>query len=230
MSTADPQRTPGTGAGVVVLGAGGGIGRHVVTEALRAGHRVTATARDPEKVRALDLAAGLSDDHAARLSVAAADVHDEASLARAIAGHAAVVSAIGPSGRHARGLYSDGARATVAAMGRCGIERFVGITSAGVRYDDPQLAPWYRFLVRPLLGELYGDMIAMEEIVRSSPLDWTLVRPVLLLDRDPTDTYRVLDAATPRRGRTITRGDVARFIVTELDQHDWSRRAPTLAH
>ena len=215
---------------IVVLGAAGGTGRRVVTEALRAGHHVTATARDPDKVRALGLAADLPADQAAHLRVVPADVRDPAGLAAAFEGHDAVVSAIGPSGRRARGLYSEGARATVEAMARCGMERFVGITSAGVRYDDRELAPWYRFLVRPLLlGEIYEDMIAMEDIIRASDLDWTLVRPVLLLDRDPTDRYRVLDAATPRRGRSITRGDVARFIVTELDRHRWSRRTPTLA-
>lgn len=210
---------------VVVLGAAGGIGRHVVTEALRAGHRVTATARDPEKVRALGLAADLPAEQAARLAVVPADVRDPASLAAAIEGHDVVVSTVGPSGRHAGGLYSAAAHALVAA----GADRVVAVTSAGVRYDDPELALWYRLLVRPLLGELYADMIAMERVLTDSSLDWTFVRPVLLLDRDPTDTYRVLDGATPRRGRTISRADVARFIVDDLDRRRWSRRAPTLA-
>ena len=219
----------GDGHGVLVLGATGGSGRHVVEEALRAGHRVTAAVRDPAKFRALDVAAGLADDVAARLSVVRADVRDADSLRSAVGGHDAVVSAIGPPGRRAGGLYSAGARATVAAMEAAGVDRFVGITSAGVRYDDRELAPWYRYLVRPLLSDVYGDMIAMERIVRASSLEWTLVRPVLLVDRDPTDTYRVLDGATPARGRTITRGDVARFIVGELSEHRWSGRAPTLA-
>ncbi|GAA4852395.1 NAD(P)H-binding protein [Actinomycetospora corticicola] len=214
-----------TGLAVVVLGAAGGIGRHVVTEALRAGHRVTATARHPDRLPNPDLPA----EQTARLTVTRADVRDTASLETAMAGHDVVVSAVGPPGRHARGLYSDGARATVAAMDRCGVDRFLGVTSAGVRYDDPELAPWYRLLVRPLLRELYADMIAMEDLITASDLDWTLVRPVLLLDRDPTDLYRVADAATPPRGRSVTRADVARFIVAELHERRWTRRHPTIA-
>ena len=219
------SRIIGGRADVVVLGAGGGTGHRIVEEALRHGHRVTAAVRSPGRFPAPDVSA----DAAAGLRVVHADVRDPESLRLAIEGQDVVVSAVGPPGRRAAGLYSDGARAVVAAMEQGGVDRFLGITSAGVRYDDPHLALWYRRLVRPLLGELYADMILMERIVRTSSLDWTFVRPVLLLDRDPTGTYRVLDGATPERGRTITRGDVAQFIVRELDERRWSRCAPTLA-
>ncbi|GAA4881010.1 NAD(P)-dependent oxidoreductase [Actinomycetospora straminea] len=212
---------------VLVLGAGGGSGRQVVSAALRAGHRVTAGVRDPDRFRALGLGADLDEDR--RPVVARVDVRDGESLAPAVEGQDVVVFAAGPPGRRAEALYSDGARATVAAMERCGVERFIGITSAGVRDDDPELALWYRVLVRPLLRELYADMRAMERTVRASSLDWTFVRPVLLLDRDPTGTYRVLDGTTPARGRTITRADLAAFVVGEVDRPRWSRRSPTLA-
>lgn len=215
-----------TSKNVIVLGAGGRTGHRIVQETLRRGHRVTAAVRSPAKFPVL----GVHANHAADFRVARADVRDPESLQLAIEAQDVVVSAIGPPSRNALQLYSEGARATVAAMEHCGVDRFIGITSAGVRYDDPNLAWWYRRLVRPLLKELYTDMILMEQIVRASSLDWTLVRPVLLVDRDPTGTYRVLDNATPERGRTITRADVAQFIVRELDEQRWSRRAPTLAH
>ncbi|GAA4774091.1 SDR family oxidoreductase [Actinomycetospora chlora] len=211
---------------VLVLGAGGGSGREVVEAALRAGHRVTAAVRDPEKFRAL----GVGDTTTPGvLTVARVDVRDEDSLVPAVQGQDVVVFAAGPPGRRADRLYSEGARATLAAMRRGGVDRFIGITSAGVRDDDPELALWYRVLVRPLLRELYGDMRLLEQIVRDGDVDWTFVRPVLLLDREPVGTYRVLDGATPARGRTITRADLARFVVEEIDQRRWSRRAPTLA-
>lgn len=209
-------------AKVVVLGAGGGSGRHVVEQALRAGHHVTAAVRNPDTFHAL----GIEAD---RLSVARVDVRDEASLLPAVEGQDVVVFAAGPPGRRAHRLYSDGTRATLAAMAHGGVDRFIGITSAGV-VDDPELARWYRLLVRPLLAELYADMRLMEDLVRAGDFDWTLVRPVLLLDRDPVGTYRVGDAATPQRGRTITRADLAGFIVEEIDRRQWSRRAPTIAH
>lgn len=210
---------------ISVLGAAGGSGRRVVEQALREGHHVTAAVRSPDRFPPLDIA----PEHAGRLRVMRADVRDPDSLPTVTAGHDAVVVAIGPPGRRAMRLYSDGARAVVDTMQRCDVGRLIAITSAGVRDDDPELALWYRLLVRPLLRDIYSDMRLMEDTVRTSGLDWTLVRPVLLVDRDPTDTYRVRDDATPRRGRTITRTDLARFIVNEVDRPQWSRRTPTLA-
>lgn len=203
---------------LVVLGAAGGTGRLIVTEALSRGHRVTAAVRDPARVPA-----------APGLRIERADVRDAGSLRAVLAGHDVVVSAIGPSGRKAGNLYSDGGRAIVDAMRDRGVERLLAITSVGVRADDPNHSWWYRGLVRPIGADLYADMARMEKIVRDSGVDWTFVRPTYLQDREPTGTYRVTDDSTPEGGWRITRADVAAFIVEEISAHRWSRRAPSLA-
>jgi putative NADH-flavin reductase len=203
---------------IVVLGAAGRTGRLIVAEALHSGHQVTAAVRSPASVPA-----------APGLRVERADVRDADSLRAVIQGHDAVVSAIGASGRKADNLYSDGARATVSAMQATGVKRLLAITSVGVRRDDPHHAWWYRGLIRPIGADLYADMTRMEQIVRDSDLDWTFVRPTYLQDREPTGGYRATDNSTPQGGWRITRTDVARFIVEELDAHRWSRQAPSLA-
>ena len=202
---------------VVVLGAAGRTGRLIVAEALRSGHRVTAAVRSPASIPATP-----------GLRVERADVRDTDSQRAVIQGHDVVVSAIGPAGRTAGNLYSDGARATVAAMRACGVDRLLAITSVGVRHDDPHHAWWYRSLIRPIGADLYADMARMEQIVRDSDLDWTFVRPTYLQDREPTGAFRVTDNSTPKGGWRITRTDVARF-VEELEARRWSRRAPSLA-
>ncbi|XVU23630.1 NAD(P)-dependent oxidoreductase [Actinoplanes sp. CA-054009] len=201
---------------VVVLGAAGRTGRLIVAEALRAGHQVTAAARTPR-------------DFPAEARTARADIRDADSLRAAVEGQDAVVSAVGPAGRKALGLYSDGARAAVAAMRAAGVGRYLGITSVGVRHDDPHFSWWYRALVRPLGQDLYADMRRMEDIVRATDLDWTFVRPTYLQDREPTGAYRVTDGITPAGGWKITRGDLARFIVDELEARRFSHGAPSLA-
>jgi hypothetical protein len=50
-----------------------------------------------------------------------------------------------------------------------------------------------------------------------------------LQDEPATGTYRVQDGETPKGGWQVNRADVARFIVQEIDNCDWSRAAPTLA-
>lgn len=203
---------------VIVFGAAGRAGRAIVTEALTAGHDVTAAVRDPAKMSPAD-----------QLTVVRADVRDPDSVRAAIAGHDAVISAIGPAGRHAHGLYSDAARALVPAMQSTGVDRLIAITSSGVRRDDPNHALWYRCLARTLMNELYGDMRLMESIIGESAVDWTFVRPTRLTDDPPTATYRVQDGETPSGGWKVPVADVARFIIEELDRHRWSGAAPTLA-
>lgn len=205
---------------MIIFGAAGRAGRVIVTEALNAGHEVTAAVRDP---------ATLSTADQEPFTVVRADVRDPGSVRAAVAGHDAVVSAIGPAGRHAHGLYSDGARAMVSAMQSTGVRRLIAITSSGVRRDDPNHALWYRVLARTLMNELYGDMRQMEALISESAVDWTFVRPTRLTDDPPTGTYRVEDGETPGGGWKIPVADLARFIVGELDDHRWSHAAPTLA-
>src|SRR4051812_18786228 len=72
---------------LTVFGATGGIGRHVVSQALDAGHHVTAYARNPAK---------LNLTHP-NLTVIAGELSDRAAVGRAVAGADAVISALGPS-------------------------------------------------------------------------------------------------------------------------------------
>jgi putative NADH-flavin reductase len=161
--------------------------------------------------------------------VVAADIRDPASVEAAVKGQDVVICAIGPSGRRALGLYSDAARALVPALEATGVDRLIAITSAGVRHGDPNFGRVYRVLAGTVMKEAYDDMRLMESIVRESALDWTFVRPTRLQDELPAGDYRVQDGGTPKGGWQVNRTDVACFIVEEVDKHEWSRSAPTLA-
>ncbi|MBP2330149.1 putative NADH-flavin reductase [Kibdelosporangium banguiense] len=205
---------------LVVFGANGATGQVIVEEALRAGHTVTAAVRDPAAFRQVSNAP---------LKVVRADIRDLDSVRAAVTGHDAVISAIGPAGRKADGLYSSGARTLVAAMVASGIDRLVALSSSGARKNDPNHPLWYRVVARTLIGELYGDMRLMEDIVRDSPLDWTFVRPARIVDEPPTGVYRVEDGVNPIGGTSVTRADLARFVVHAVDDKRWSRSFPTIA-
>ena len=82
MSNADNFRT--TPTKILVLGATGGTGRSIVTQALARGHDVAALVRSPDK------ASGLKG---AKLIVG--DARDETALRQALKGRNAVVSALG---------------------------------------------------------------------------------------------------------------------------------------
>lgn len=205
---------------VVVFGSNGRAGRAIVEESLRAGHDVTAAVRDPQR---------LSVDAGRAPVVVRADVRDAGSVLAATAGQDAVVCAIGPAGRTAGALYSTGARTIVDAMVDNRVDRLVALSSSGVRRGDPHHPLWYRAVARTVLRELYADMRRMEEIIAASPLDWTVVRPARILDEPATGHLRVGDGANPEAGTGVALGDLARFVVQEVDTPRWSRAYPTLA-
>jgi putative NADH-flavin reductase len=205
---------------VIVFGAGGRTGRAVVGAALLAGHDVTAAVRDPAGFRPVDAGAP---------RLVRADVRDPGSVCAAVHDHDAVVSAVGPPGRRAGGLYSAAARAFTEALPAAGVSRLVALSSSGVRTDDPAHPLWYRVVARTLLRELYSDMRLMEEIVAASELDWTFVRPARIVDEPASGRFRVGDAANPPAGTSVSRADLAAFVVREIDDRAWSRSRPTLA-
>src|SRR5690242_15609428 len=91
---------------LTILAASGATGRELTRQALERGHTVTALARDPSRVTL---------PKTAHLTVIAADVHDPASVARAMGDGAIVLSGLGVTDRDKAGVLTAGARALVAA-------------------------------------------------------------------------------------------------------------------
>jgi len=193
---------------LVVFGATGGIGREVVSQALDQGHEVVAI------VRNLD---GVGRSHE-RLRLVKANVADASTYAPELTGANAVISALGARGR-SKGpitLCTDWAKQLIPAMQEHGVSRVVAVTAAAyVPADRPPL--FFRFVIRPLLLSLlrrhYDDLQRMEALLAASPLRWTIVRPTRLLDRPKTGHYRTaIDALVPG-SMSITRADVAEFML-----------------
>ncbi|MFJ8924290.1 NAD(P)-dependent oxidoreductase [Streptomyces sp. NPDC102415] len=206
---------------LIVFGASGGTGQHIVDTALRHGHHVTAVARRPDSI---------PDPARAGLSVGCADVRDPASLPAVLAGQDAVISAIGVRRGKPHGLYSQGTANIVNAMQHSEVSRLLCVSSGGVEPSDPGLPWWFRRLLIPLfLRELYEDMAAMEATVRASGLAWTLVRASYLNDRAAQGGLEVLDGRQPPGRSRLTRADLAEFLVGEVENDRWVHRTPTLA-
>jgi putative NADH-flavin reductase len=195
---------------LLVVGATRGTGRQVMQQALAAGYAVTALARDPARVGV---------EHG-RLRVLQGDVLDAATLAAAMAGHDAVVSTIGVTSRGPTTLYSEGMRNILAAMRATGVARLVAVSASPLGIDEGDTLP-SRLLMKPLmlaiLKEPYADMARMEEEIRASGLDWTIVRPPRLTDKAPTGRYRMALNRSVRRGYVIGRPDLAGAILALLN-------------
>jgi putative NADH-flavin reductase len=192
---------------LAVFGATGGTGLALLRTALAAGHTVTAAARNPDRI--------LVDDR--RLRRVRADVLDPASLDGTLDGADAVLSALGTAdGRRPTTVYSAGTGNILAAMRRRGTRRFVGVSALPVT-PRTEVGALERLLVYPLLdrffGESYADMGRMEELLRRSDVDWTVVRPPRLTDGPATGRYRLAVGHHLRGARTISRADLAAAML-----------------
>ncbi|WP_409346739.1 NAD(P)-dependent oxidoreductase [Paenibacillus sp. MBLB4367] len=194
---------------VVVFGATGGTGRQVVAQALEYGHEVTAIVRNPEAI----------DIRHERLEVIRGDVLDPSSFSKSIAGKDAVLSALGVSHRKPTTVYSEGTGYIMKAMQAEGVRRLVCLSSAGLKIpDDTPLMQWFviHFVIQPLYKHAYEDMARMEEKVRKSGLDWTVVRPPRLTNGAKTGTYRTALNKHLPKAQGISRADLADYMMKSV--------------
>jgi putative NADH-flavin reductase len=207
---------------VVIFGASGRTGRALVQQALERGHEVRAFARTPAKIEV---------EHE-RLEIVQGDVQDVGAVERAVAGVDAVLSVLGPTSNRPGRPVTQGTRNVLDAMKRHGVRRIVMTGGAGVRdrHDRPGLVDR---LVKGLLllaaRNVYEDMRGAVEAVRSSDLDWTVVRLPRLTDAPATGHVRA-DHLGGDVGIQIGRADVATFLLDELESGRWVGRAPVVSN
>jgi uncharacterized protein YbjT (DUF2867 family) len=213
---------------LTIIAPTGGVGRQLLAQALDAGHDVTAVARNPAK-----LPPGVLATMNARIVTSDLAAPDPQVLETAIAGADAVLSALGPHNNSDAGIAAPGTRAIITAMRAAGVRRIVAISASPVsttpspgRPDPPRHDPGDGFFIRhlgvriakTLFGNVYDDLARMEDIMRESDLDWTILRPPQLTGKPLTGRYRTAYGRNLRRGRSVSRADVAHFMLAALDQ------------
>ena len=205
---------------VLVFGATGSVGRHIVEQGLGRGHEVTAFVRDPS---------GLEVEHE-RLTVFRGDVLDAASVEEAMRGQEAVLCSIG-AGRKGR-VRSEGTRNIVRAMEGVGVRRLVCQTTLGVGESSGNLDFFWKYVMFGfLLREALVDHEQQEAYVRRSVLDWTIVRPAAFTDGGRTGEYRHGFPSVKKGLKLkISRADVAGFMLDQMEDDAYLRQTPGLSY
>ena len=214
---------------VIVFGATGRVGRAVALTLLTRRHQVTAFARDASKLPERE-----------DIAVIVGDATDADAVARAVVGHDAIVVALGDS-RNPFALALGMKRITppniceigtanviAAAQAAC-VQRLVCVTSYGVGDTRKLLPPMHKRIFRwLLLREQMNDKEQQENLVKSSGLDWTLVQPVGLTDGAATGRW-LASTKGERRKRTISRIDLAAFIVDNLSEARYTHQTVVMS-
>ncbi len=153
---------------ILVTGATGFVGRRVVDELLGRGHRVVALVRTPDD--AAEVVGRVGADVRVGVVPRIGDVTRFDTLPAALEGveavvHLAAIPRDWRGGADLRIVNTEGTRGVVEAMRTARVRRLVHMSALGIS-DDPRL--------------LYASSKAKAEaIVRSSGLDWTILKPSL---------------------------------------------------
>lgn len=207
---------------IVAFGASGRMGIKVVEQALEAGHNVTAFLRTPSKI---------AIQHP-NLTLFQGDVMDAAAVENALAGQEVVFSVLGPTRPPVPGMMETAAKNIISAMRKHGIRRIISTTGAAVPQpeDQPKVADR---LINALLNMIDKNFVvdssANVKLIQASDLDWTIVRFPRVMDGARTGKYRVAYLGNDS-GTQISRADGADFVLKELTEKKWLRKAPVVSY
>ncbi len=205
---------------IVIFGANGQTGRLLTGQALAAGHDVAAVTRRPAQFP-------IAHD---RLAVVEADARDAPAVARAVEGADVVLSALGvPFTRKQITIYSLGADNIIAAMSRHGVKRLIVVSSSATEPHHHAdggfvLNRVFQPLVTATIGKTtYADMRRMEDLVRGSDLEWTIMRPSGLFDAPGVTAYELHEDQAP--GIFTSRAGLAASMLDQATDTRFVRKA-----
>jgi len=195
---------------ILVVGANGGIGKQTVEIALQAGHSVTALVRNPDK---------LAITHT-NLQIVKGDVMYPETFEGYLEHKDAIISALGTNTVNKPTiLYSEGNKNLLKAMKKEGLRRVFFISASALEISP--VLPFYvrfaeKYIVQKLLRHMYDDLRIMENLIKETDIDWTIMRPPRLTDKPVTGEYRFAINSFLKNCLSISRADVAHFMINNI--------------
>lgn len=208
---------------IAVFGATGRTGIPLVRQALDAGHQVVAFVRTPSK---------MPIQHE-RLTLVQGDVMNAADVKKAISADVnAVISVLSPSKGSPKDLLPVAVENIIAAMKQHNLRRLIYMTGAGVSMpeDQPKLFDRVmKFLLKTLSGDVLEQSIRAVNKVQNSGLDWVILRAPMLTEAPHSGKYRVGWAGV-NTGPRLSRADAADFLLKQIADNQYLRKAPVVSN
>lgn len=205
---------------IIIFGSTGKTGLEIIRKALNSGNEVTAFARNPSNVNIDDT----------QLKTVQGDIFDNEALVSAVRDHDAVIVALGTGQSLGKSsVRSEGTANIIEAMKRNDVKRLIVISAMGVGESWKDLSLFNRLFFATLLKNSRADHEAQEKYIKSSELDWTIIRPSGLTDDPGTGEYGYGEGVRSKTSR-IARADVAHLVFQALDNSDYFRKALTITN
>jgi putative NADH-flavin reductase len=195
---------------ITIIGASAGIGLEAVKRGLDRNHSITTISRSDIEI-----------DEKKWLKVIIGDATNKVDLLSSIQNADAIIVTLGTSkNMNATTLFSDFAQLIVEIHKENKIDSpFIFVTGFGAG-ESKNYVPWLvKMFLNYFLKDVYADKTKMEEIITNSDLNWTVVRPGRLLDKELTEKYRIENKLF--KGINIggiNRADVADFLIKQAEK------------
>jgi len=202
---------------IIIFGASGKTGKLLVTQALNDNHTVTAFVRNPSNLN-------ISNPN---LLIVQGDVTDASAVKEAISGHNAVISTLGSNtGLRKTTILHEMTKNIVQGMKEQQVSRIAYMASAGI---DKEIPGVIGKITMKLLGNVLEDHHNAVAVIKDNDLQWTIARPLGLNDKPFTGRYREDAIGVPKGGRTISRADVADFLLQAIVNEEFIHQSVALS-
>jgi len=214
---------------IAIFGASGATGTLLTQRCLAAGHSVRALLRTTEKFPLRD-----------QIRVIHGSPFNLASVSQTIEDADAVLSALGARSLKKEDVLERAVPQLIAAMENSffqpkPVRRIIVLGSAGALPSALDKQPaWRRWIVQNIVYKTFlkcpvASQISQWNDLSHSKLDWTMVMPPMLTNGAARGVYRVDGDALPPNGSRISRGDVADFMMQQIDNPRWIRKGVYLS-
>lgn len=200
---------------ITIIGGSSGTGAELASLAQAAGHNVTVLSRSGRAPAGVHAATG--------------NATDPGVAASAVAGADAVVVTVGGAKGVARQRTAV-TGAVVDAMQKEGVRRLLVQSSLGAGDSAKQMPAALRLMMRVVLAKALADHNGQESAVKASGLDWTIVRPTGLTNKEPAGSWKALETGDKGTlGGTIPRRDLAACMLEILSDDSSIGTAPGIS-
>ncbi|KAI0757391.1 NAD-P-binding protein [Daedaleopsis nitida] len=217
---------------MLILGGTGPCGIQLIEQALQLNHTIVVYARSPQKLPE-------SITASPSVTVIVGGLSDADTLAAAMEGVHAVLSALGPAVKngpfHPSGTPLAHAYALILdIMKQRNVKRLIALGTTSMKDPHDKFSPVFKVLVSGVAvfaHNAYKDVVAIGETIRAAPpgeLVWTIARVPLLTEKPERDVVAgyVGDGKT---GTILSRAAFAAFVLKELGENQWCGKAPLIA-
>jgi putative NADH-flavin reductase len=208
---------------ITILGSTGFVGNVLIKKAIAAGYQVKTLARNPQKLEEI------KDE----IEIITGSIFESSSTEATIEGAEVVISTIGPPQRKPGDplQYEKAMKNIVSAMDKYGIKRYIHIGGAAHQGGEKEVWNFSRKFLRLFL-KLFGKQILVAkhlewEVLKSSDLDWTLVRPPRIANEVASGNLSANEKKL--ESLKVSVGDLTDFLLEQITSKEWIRKAPLVS-